>query len=133
MSVATLTASADTFAAIDPSRLDVADEAFLDALAFGVVRLSATGITEVYNETEMPDAGMRRDGVLGQPFFLMARVCMNNYLGALRLEDEEVIGSVLDDVLTIRMRPTPAKLRLLKRPARRLRSILVQRRSSSRP
>lgn len=133
MSVATLTASADTFAAIDPARLDVADAAFLDALAFGVIGLSATGITEVYNETEMRDAGMRRDSVLGQPFFLKTGVCMNNYLVAQRLEDEEVIDSMLDYVLTFRMRPTPVKLRLLKRPDLRRRYILVQRRSSSRP
>lgn len=133
MSVATLTASADTFAAIDPARLDVADAAFLDALAFGVIGLSAIGITEVYNETEMRDAGMRRDSVLGQPYFLETGVCMNNYLVAQRLEDEEVIDSMLDYVLTFRMRPTLVKLRLLQRPDLRRRYILVQRRSSSRP
>ena len=119
--------AAETFGGIDPKRLDAADDAFLDTLPFGVVGLSETGIAEAYNATEARNAGMRRQGVIGQPFFLMAGVCMNNLLVARRFEDEEAIDAIIDYVLTFRMRPTPVKLRLLKRPDLRRRYLLIQR------
>ena len=106
----------EAFDTIDPERLDVADDAFLDALPFGVVGLSAEGVAEVYNATEARYAGLQRQSVVGQPFFLVAGVCMNNFLVAQRFEDEEFIDAVMDYVLTFRMRPTPVKLRLLKKP-----------------
>ncbi len=120
-------AAGEAFAEIDPGCLDVASDAFLDTLSFGVVGLSAVGITEIYNATEARYAGMQRQSVVGQPFFLMAGVCMNNFLVAQRFEDEEVIDVVMDYVLTFRMRPTPVKLRLLKRPDLLRRYLLIQR------
>ncbi len=121
-------AAADkAFATISPERLDASDDEFFDALPFGVVGLSATGLAEIYNAAEVLYAGMRRDSVLGQPFFLMAGVCMNNFLVAQRFEDEETIDDILDYVLTFRMRPTAVKLRLLKRPELRRRYLLIQR------
>ena len=39
---------------------------------------------------------------------------MNNYLVAQRFIDEPEIDDTIDFVLTLRMRPTPVKLRLLK-------------------
>ena len=121
------TAADEALATIDPGRLDAADEGFIDALPFGVIGLSAAGLAEIYNSVEVRYAGMRRDTVIGQPFFLMAGVCMNNFLVAQRFEDEEVIDSILDYVLTFRMRPTPVKLRLLKGPDLRRRYLLIQR------
>lgn len=117
----------ETFDRIDPARLDKADSDFADSLAFGVVGLSKTGLTEIYNTTEARYAGMQSRNVLGQPFFLMAGVCMNNFLVAQRFEDSEVLDHILDYVLTFRMRPTPVKLRLLKRPGLLRHYILIQR------
>ncbi len=121
------TLTPETFDRIDPERLDAADSDFLDSLPFGVIGLSSTGIAEVYNATEARYAGMQRQAVIGQPFFLMAGVCMNNFLVAQRFEDEETIDTIIDYVLTFRMRPTPVKLRLLKRPALLRCYLLVQR------
>ncbi len=117
----------EAFDMISPVRLDVANDAFLDALPFGVVGLSDTGITETYNATEALYAGLQRQTVIGQPFFLMAGVCMNNFLVAQRFEDEEVIDTIIDYVLTFRMRPTPVKLRLLKGPKLLRHYLLIQR------
>jgi hypothetical protein len=44
----------------------------------------------------------------------MAGVCMNNFMVAQRFEDEDVLDTVIDYVLTFRMRPTPVKLRLVR-------------------
>lgn len=121
------TVAGEAFDEIHPERLDVAGGAFLDALQFGVVGLSAIGITEIYNTTEARYAGMQRQNVVGQPFFLMAGVCMNNFLVAQHFEDEAVIDAVIDYILTFRMRPTPVKLRLLKKPNLLRRYLLIQR------
>lgn len=122
-----VTSMDDGFHRIDPERLDAAGSDFLDSLPFGAVGLSGTGITEIYNATEARYAGMQPQSVIGRPFFLMAGVCMNNFLVAQRFEDDESIDSIIDYVLTFRMRPTPVKLRLLKRPGLRRRYLLVQR------
>ncbi len=58
---------------------------------------------------------------------------MNNYLVATRFEEATsgctVLDATIDYVLTLRMRPTKVKLRLLASPARALRYVLVERRS----
>ncbi len=99
----------------------------LDALPFGVVGLSQDGIVEVYNKTEATLAGLNRDDVIGAHFFLSVAQCMNNFLVAQRLEDEEDVDAVIAYVLTFRMRPTPVRLRLLKRAGHPRRFVLIQR------
>lgn len=127
LTVDQVTAKAQTFSEIDPERLDRADNDFLNSLPFGVIGLSEAGITEIYNTTEARYAGMQPQRVIGQPFFLMAGVCMNNYLIAQRFKDEKVIDATIDYILTFRMRPTPVKLRLLKKPVLLRDYLLVQR------
>ena len=119
--------TAEAFDSINPELLDLANDIFLDNLSFGVVGLSTSGIAEIYNATEARYAGMQRKNVVGQPFFLMAGVCMNNFLVAQRFEDEEAIDAIMNYVLTFRMRPTPVKLRLLKRPDLARRYLLILR------
>jgi hypothetical protein len=57
---------------------------------------------------------------------------MNNFLVAQRYEDAaaqgEVLDEVIDYVLTLRMRPTKVRLRLLAAPGFSLRYVLVDRR-----
>jgi hypothetical protein len=114
------------FATIDPGRLESADLDFIDSLPFGVVGLNAEGVTEVYSEALVRFAKLKRDSVVGQPFFLMAGVCMNNFLVAQRFEDEEVLDTIIDYILTFRMRPTPVKLRMIRHPDLTLRYLLIQ-------
>ena len=89
----------------------------LDALPFGVVGLSHQGIVESYNLTESRLAGLPSSTVIGSPFFLSVAQCMNNFMVALRFEQETALDVILPYVLTFRMRPTPVKLRLLKSQA----------------
>ena len=52
---------------------------------------------------------------------------MNNFLVAQRFEDEPAIDAILPYVLTLRMRPTRALLRLLAAPDAPLNYILIER------
>ena len=77
-------------------------------------------------------AGLTPQRVLGQGIFTSVAVCMNNFLVAQRFEDAAAAGTTLDAtidyVLTLRMRPTKVKLRLLASPKARLRYVLIDRR-----
>ena len=117
----------ESFADITIERLDASDMVGLDALPFGVVGLDSANRTVRYNLCEVRMAGLSRESVLDQYFFVTTGICMNNFLVAQRFEDEEVLDVTLDYVLTFRMRPTPVKLRLLQHPDGRLRYILIQR------
>lgn len=98
-----------------------------DALPYGVVGLSPAGLVEIYNRTESTLAGLPLESVLGTHFFANTAQCMNNYLVAQRFEDEPELDDVLDFVLTLRMRPTPVRLRLLKTAGVTRRYVLIQR------
>ncbi len=115
------------FASVTIADLDAADDPTLDALPFGVVGIDANSITTRYNLRESKLAGLSQDSVLGQDFFMTTGICMNNFLVAQRFEDEASLDVILDYVLTLRMRPTPVKLRLLKDPAVATRYILIHR------
>lgn len=115
------------FETVAPAVLAILDEDRLDALPFGVVGLSPGGIVEVYNATEARLAGLPRHTVLGTHYFSVTAQCMNNFMVAQRFEDEADIDATIDYVLTLRMRPTPVRLRLLKAQGVDQRFILIQR------
>ena len=115
------------FSRIGLVELDRLDAATRNALPFGVVGLSATGIVEVYNETESRLAGLSRESVIGTHYFSTTAQCMNNFMVAQHFEDEATLDLTIDYVLTLRMRPTPCRLRLLKGRASSLAYILIQR------
>ena len=119
--------SSTDFEHIEIRFLDKLDRDECDALPFGVVGLSPAGLVEVYNRTESRLAGLPLEAVFGTHFFANTAQCMNNYLVAQRFEDEPEIDAVLDYVLTLRMRPTPVRLRLLKTAAVARRYVLIQR------
>lgn len=98
-----------------------------DALAYGVVGLSPAGLVEVYNRTESALAGLPPDSVMGTHFFSDTAQCMNNFMVAQRFEDEPELDATLHFVLTLRMRPTPVRLRLLKTADVVRRYVLIQR------
>ena len=98
-----------------------------DGLAYGVVGLDKNGLVVVYNATEARLAGLDPHAVIGTPFFEAVAQCMNNFMVAQRFEDETELDEILPYVLTLRMRPTRVRLRLLAAPAQALNYILIER------
>ena len=102
-------------------------EATLDDLPYGVIGLSRDGLVKIYNATESRLAGLAPGRVLGGDFFNNIAQCMNNYMVAQRFLDEPELDDTIDFVLTLRMRPTPVKLRLLQSEAANLHFVLIHR------
>ena len=108
--------------------LEAADDEVLQAAPFGIIAMSDKGVVSLYNTVESELAGLSPDRVIGRHFFTAVAPCTNNYLVAHRFETERVLDVVIDYVFTLRMRPTPVRLRLLKSPAARRQYLLVERR-----
>jgi photoactive yellow protein len=85
----------------------------MDQLDFGLVVMDRTGDVIWYNTYESNRAGISRDRVMGRNFFESVGPCTNNYLVAQRYLDELDLDALLDFVFTLRMLPTPVRLRLL--------------------
>lgn len=111
--------------------LETLDEAALNALDFGVIGFGRDGRVQRYNTFESKAAGLGVERVLQQDLFTVIAPCMNNFLVAQRFADAYESGQALDDtisyVLTLRMRPTRVKLRLLSDSATDLSYVLVHR------
>lgn len=111
--------------------LESMDDAALNALDFGVIGFDKEGRVQRYNTFESRAAGLSPERVLDQDLFMVVAPCMNNFLVAQRFVDADEAGTVLDDtinyVLTLRMRPTKVRLRLLSDPMARHRYVLVHR------
>lgn len=123
----TLPAPALDFAGISVADLAAMSPTRLDELPFGVIGMSPSGVAEVYNSTESRLAGLSPARVLGQHVFTAVAPCMNNYLVAQRFDDEAELDAIVPYVLTLRMRPTPVKLRLLRTAACARRFLLIHR------
>jgi photoactive yellow protein len=119
--------AADTFTEVSVARLAMMPPEVLDSLPYGVIGMATDGTVDVYNAAESRLAGLSPGRVLGQHLFTVVAPCMNNYLVAQRLEDEAELDVVVPYVLTLRMRPTPVKLRLLRTTDQPRRFLLIQR------
>lgn len=112
-------------------RLAAMDDAALNALQFGVIGFGPDGRVRRYNAFESQAAGLSPERVLEQDLFSVVAPCMNNFLVAQRFADARDAGEELDDtipyVLTLRMRPTKVRLRLLCTPEAELAYVLVHR------
>lgn len=86
-----------------------------DGLPFGLVTMDRDGTVLGYNTYESERAGFAPDRVLGLNFFETVAPCTNNYLVAQRFSDGADLDETLDYVFTVRMEPTPVRLRLLAR------------------
>ena len=126
----TCTATAD-FATVELAHLEMSTQAQLDDLDFGVIGFDAEGLVRCYNIFESKAAGLSRERVVGEPLFTVVAPCMNNFLVAQRFIEARDAGVALDEtipyVLTLRMRPTKVRLRLLSAPDAALAYVLVQR------
>lgn len=111
--------------------LESLEDAALDALEFGVIGFDVDGVVRSYNAYESKAAALAPARVVGQPLFAVVAPCMNNFMVAQRFDDALAEGTSLDEtvdyVLTLRMRPTRVKLRLLSEPGAALRYVLVRR------
>jgi photoactive yellow protein len=112
-------------------RLAALNEEQLDEATFGIIGFDEATVVRRYNRYESQAAGLSQQSVVGQPFFTSVAPCMNNFMVAQRFDDAQADGAALDEtisyVLTLRMRPTKVRLRLLALPGAATRYVLVQR------
>jgi photoactive yellow protein len=120
-------AGSDDFEGVSHGQLAAMRPDHLDALGFGVIGFKPDTEVAIYNQTESRLAGLSPDRVVGKPYFAIVAPCMNNYLVAQRFEDESDLDTVIDYVLTLRMRPTKVRMRLLKQAGEAMRYILIER------
>jgi photoactive yellow protein len=99
------------------AQLESASPDDLDHLSFGLIVMDRRGDVVGYNTFESARAGIAPDRVLGRNFFESVGPCTNNYLVGQRFADEADLDAVLDFVFTLRMAPTPVRLRMLARAA----------------
>ncbi len=107
--------------------LEAMSDADRDALPFGVVGFGADTAVQTYNATEAQLSGLDPATVIGVPFFDAVAQCMNNFMVAQRFEDEPDIDAIIPYVLTLRMRPTRVRMRLLAAAEAPRRYILIER------
>ena len=107
--------------------LDAMSEQERDALPYGVVGFVADTIVQTYNATEARLSGLDPATVIGVPFFEAVAQCMNNFMVAQRFEDEPELDDIVPYVLTLRMRPTKVRLRLLATAEILRRYVLIER------
>jgi len=115
------------FDAISIDDLESMSDQARDALPFGVVGFGPDTLVQTYNATEARMSGLDAATVIGVPFFDAVAQCMNNFMVAQRFEDEPVLDAIVPYVLTLRMRPTKARLRLLAQPGTPRHYILIER------
>ncbi|MEZ5379370.1 MAG: hypothetical protein R2733_22915 [Acidimicrobiales bacterium] len=99
----------------------------IDELPFGVIGFDADEMVRVYNTHESETAGLDPSRVLGSHLFVEVAPCTNNYLVAERFRECDDLDEELDYVFTLRMRPTPVRLRLLAKAGANLRYMVVVR------
>jgi photoactive yellow protein len=98
----------------------------LQDTTFGVVAMDTDHRVVFYNHTESTRAGLTPEKVVGRHFFSEVAPCTNNFMVAQRFETEDELDATIDYVFTLRMKPTPVRLRLLARPDEERRFLLVR-------
>jgi len=115
------------FSSITIQELEALGAEGRDRLSFGVIGFDRETIVDAYNSTESRLAGLDPSRVLGLPLFATVAQCMNNFMVAQRFEEEPELDATLPYVLTLRMRPTPVRMRLLATQETVRRYILIER------
>ena len=89
-------------------------------LEFGVIGFDVECIVKVYNANESKMTGLSYESVVDADLFSTVAPCMNNFLVAQKFTDamdEKVeLDEIIDFVLTLKMKPTRVKLRLISSP-----------------
>ena len=100
----------------------------LDNLPFGLIGMAHNAIVELYNQTESRLSGLSPSRVIGRHLFTEVAPCTNNYMISYRFATEPELDDTINYVFTLRMAPTPVRLRLLKHPEARRMYLAVERR-----
>ncbi|MBC7500143.1 MAG: PAS domain-containing protein [Herminiimonas sp.] len=103
----------------------------LDALRFGVIGFDKDLKVRRYNGVERRYSGLSLPSVIGSHVFEMVAPCLNNLMVAGHYLDaaaaNEPLDHVMEHVLTLRMRLTPARLRLLRQSEIAMWYLLIER------
>lgn len=111
-------------------RLETMTDQEVDQLDFGVIGFDSDELVTLYNRYEAETAGLSPSRVIGSNLFVEVAPCTNNYLVAERFRQEALLDAELDYVFTLRMKPTPVRLRLLAQPTAHRRYMIVTRQTS---
>ena len=101
----------------DPGVLDALASmapSVLDELPFGVIAMHVDGTVTDYNLREAAFSGLTPSRVIGRNFFTEVAPCTNNFIVADRMRDEVEIDATVDYIFSVRLKPTPVTLRLLR-------------------
>jgi photoactive yellow protein len=96
-----------------------------DQLPYGVVEMDHTTAVRRYNATESRFSGLSPSRVIGRHFFREVAPCSDNRHVARRF-DEESLDVTLAYTFSLRMRPVPVTLRMIKPASGELMYLLVQ-------
>lgn len=97
-----------------PEWLDNHQEADLDLLSFGVVKMNDEGIVTAYNKHESDLTGVSKENAIGKHFFTEVAPCTNNFMVAEKYK-QDLLDEVMPYMFTYITAPTPVELRLIKR------------------
>ncbi|MEE4279973.1 MAG: PAS domain-containing protein [Halieaceae bacterium] len=113
---------------ISLEQLDALSAEQLDGIEYGVIRMTHGGIVTDYNSAEQRLSGLQRAQVLGQNFFAEVAPCTNNFMVAQKYLEVTELDETIDYVFTLRMKPTPVSLRMLRSASSDFQYLLVWRR-----
>lgn len=99
----------------------------INDVEFGVIGFDNDGVIQLYNDVEEELSGLSKEKVLEKHLFTHVAPCMNNHLVANRFAKEEQIDEVIPYVFSLKIKPMPVTLRLLKQHELPLNYILVHR------
>ncbi len=119
-----------TFPEILPYLGDMSRE-HLDSLDFGVVKVSAAGVIEIYNRYESELAGVPVAKAEGRNFFTQIAPCTNNRLILGRFKEGVAAGSLnvsIPYTFTYKMKPTNVKIHLYHDASSQTNWLLIHRR-----
>jgi photoactive yellow protein len=103
----------------------------LDNFSFGVIGFGSDYIVSRYNAVESIGSGLRAAHVIGKHVFDEVAICMNNFMIAQRFLDESELDEIVPYVLTLRMKPTPVRLRLMKSSRAETQFLLIERKAAT--
>jgi photoactive yellow protein len=107
------------------ARLAGLSEAEFDQLPYGVVEMDHAATVRRYNTTESRFSGLSPSRVIGRHFFRDVAPCSNNRHVAQRY-DQASLDETLAYTFSLRMRPVPVLLRMIKPEGGDLMFLLVQ-------
>lgn len=102
------------FSSVKLSDLDGSTSAAMNSAAFGIVKMDHSGNVTDYNDWQAKFTGMSKDATMGKHFFTQVAPCTNNFMVSGKYDSSASLDEGLDYTFTLKMSPTPVKLRLLK-------------------